>query len=194
MIYIKDNFLSKTLFNKLNKKLIKFKKVDMSDGDCVLYVIESPKELTDHFKNLIEKIEGKKIKMIMCGFRQSQKNEDDVLRIHSDLHIHPDQSDFPERAGVLYMSDIPKDLKKELTGTAFWDHETHGDNNKGSIDIHNETMKNCADKSKWTLRSVIGHKQNRFLSYNSNYFHSKYPNKSIDKRKVCVMFYKYEKM
>jgi len=191
MIYIKDNFLNNNLFDELNKKLINFKKVDMGEGGCVLYVIESTKELTAHFEKAIQQIEGKPIEMIMCGFRQSKKNEDNTWRIHSDLHIHPDQSDFPERAAVLYMSDVPEDLKEQLTGTAFWDHKEFGDNNKGSIKIHNDAMKDCSDTSKWTLKSVIGHKKNRFLSYESNYFHSKYPNKSIDKRIVCVMFYKY---
>jgi len=46
---------------------------------------------------------------------------------------------------------------------------------------------------KWRLKSVIGHKKNRLISYPCNYFHSKYPNEFIDSRKVFVMFYKIEK-
>ena len=47
------------------------------------------------------------------------------------------------------------------------------------------------DLSRWKLNSVIGYKKNRLISYPSNYFHSKYPNKGWKKgRKVFVMFYK----
>ena len=47
------------------------------------------------------------------------------------------------------------------------------------------------DISKWNLKSVIGYKQNRLISYPCNYFHSKYPNKSWKEgRVVLVMFYK----
>jgi hypothetical protein len=87
---------------------------------------------------------------------------------------------------------VPNDLKQELTGTAFWKHPKYGDTSQNSLDIHNEALKVGNDPSKWNLKSIIGHKKNRFLSFPCEYFHSKYPNKSIDKRKVCVMFYKYK--
>ena len=49
------------------------------------------------------------------------------------------------------------------------------------------------DKSKWKLKSIVGYKPNRLLSYPCNYFHSKYPNVSWKEgRNVFVMFYKYE--
>ena len=43
------------------------------------------------------------------------------------------------------------------------------------------------------LKSVIGHKQNRLLSYPCNYFHSKYPNEFKNSRQVMVMFYNKNK-
>ena len=46
------------------------------------------------------------------------------------------------------------------------------------------------DLSKWNLKSIIGHKPNRLISYPCEYFHSKYPNEFIDSRVVFVMFYK----
>jgi len=191
MIYFKDNFLSETLFNELNKKLINFKEVEV-DESCTIFGIKSTPELTTYFEKQIEAIEGKKIEMILCFFRQSQLNEDDHWRIHADMYVHKDQSDFPQRGAVLYMSDVPNDLKQELTGTAFWEHPKYGDTSQNSLDIHNEALKIGNDPSKWNLKSIIGHKKNRFVSFPCEYFHSKYPNKSIDKRKVCVMFYKYK--
>ena len=45
----------------------------------------------------------------------------------------------------------------------------------------------------WRLVSVAGYEQNRLVSYPSNYFHSKYPNKSWKEgREVYVMFYKFK--
>jgi hypothetical protein len=45
----------------------------------------------------------------------------------------------------------------------------------------------------WRLVSVSGYEQNRIVSYPSNYFHSKYPNKSWKEgRQVYVIFYKYK--
>ena len=49
------------------------------------------------------------------------------------------------------------------------------------------------DITKWELNSIIGHKDNRLLSFPSEYFHSKYPNKFKNQRVVLVMFYKYER-
>ena len=51
-------------------------------------------------------------------------------------------------------------------------------------------IEDANDKSKWKLKSVIGYKPNRLLSYPCNYFHSKYPNKFENPRKVLVIFYK----
>ena len=51
-------------------------------------------------------------------------------------------------------------------------------------------LEDANDKSKWKLKSVIGYKPNRLLSYPCNYFHSKYPNKFKEPRKVLVIFYK----
>ena len=46
------------------------------------------------------------------------------------------------------------------------------------------------DKSKWNLKSIIGFKPNRLISYPCEYFHSKYPNEFKGSRVVFVMFYK----
>ena len=51
-------------------------------------------------------------------------------------------------------------------------------------------IEDANDKSKWKLKSVIGYKENRLLSYPCDYFHSKYPNEFKGSRVVFVMFYK----
>ena len=46
------------------------------------------------------------------------------------------------------------------------------------------------NKDKWNLKSIVGAKPNRLVSYPSHYFHSKYPNEFMGQRVVFVMFYK----
>ena len=49
-------------------------------------------------------------------------------------------------------------------------------------------LKDANNLDVWKLKSVIGYKRNRLLSYPANYFHSKYPNKSWQSgRKILVI-------
>ena len=57
---------------------------------------------------------------------------------------------------------------------------------KKQIGLKNEAN----DLSRWNLRSIVGHKKNRLVSYPCSYFHSKYPNEFKQSRVVFVMFYK----
>jgi hypothetical protein len=100
------------------------------------------------------------------------------------------ENQLPDRAAVLYIS--PNTLS-HLNGTAFWEHEKHGDTfpMTGTVEKFNDMLANDAnDQSKWTLKSVIGHKENRLVSYPCNYFHSKYPNEFEESRIIFVIFYK----
>ncbi len=84
---------------------------------------------------------------------------------------------------------------KKLNGTAFWEHKKYGHNLSNDIltsKTYDDLLLNDSnDLKNWKLNTVIGYKQNRLISYPSNYFHSKYPNKCWEQgRKVFVMFYK----
>jgi hypothetical protein len=93
---------------------------------------------------------------------------------------------------VLFISE---DGYGDLNGTAFWEHYKHGEkfNNISPEEYNRLLIEDSNDRDKWLLKSVIGHKQNRVLSYPCNYFHSKYPNAFVNSRKVFVMFYKVNK-
>jgi len=99
----------------------------------------------------------------------------------------------PDRAIVLYLS--PRELE-DLNGTAFWEHDIYGKEmpKNMSDDEYDEILKlDSEDLNKWRLSTVVGYEENRLVSYPSNYFHSKYPNKSWEEgRKVFVMFYKFK--
>ena len=66
-------------------------------------------------------------------------------------------------------------------------------NEQEAIKYDKLIIEDSNDLDKWILKSVIGHKKNRLISYPCDYFHSKYPHEFIDSRIVFVLFYKIEK-
>lgn len=186
MIYIKDNFIDQELFKILNESLIDFKEVKTPGKS--FWVIEPEENFVKYITSKLGIIEKCKIENVLCFFRQAKENQDNDWRIHNDSIINNQQ---PDRAIVLYMSS---DDTNELNGTAFWEHKKYGDVYKGKTkeEFNNILTKDSNDISKWNLKSVIGYRANRLVSYPCRYFHSKYPNE-FKNRKVFVMFYKTKK-
>ena len=184
MIYIVDNFIEDIYFKLVKSQLTDFKE-DKTPGKS-FWVMPAHKDFIKYVTNKLTELEGKEIDVILSFFRQASLKEDNTWRIHNDSIIDNQQ---PDRAIVLYMSDNETD---DLNGTAFWEHKELGDKyiNKSKEDFDKLLTKDSEDLSKWNVRSVIGHKPNRLISYPCNYFHSKYPARFIKPRKVFVMFYK----
>lgn len=184
MIYIKDDFLPRKLINAINKDKEVFKKVETPGKS--FWVKEPSKEFIDYMSERLSEMEGYKIDNILCFFRQAKQNQDNDWRIHNDSIIEGQQ---PDRAIVLYLSD---NKMNDLNGTAFWSHKEYGDTYTGEgVSEFNSILTNDSnDISKWDLKTVIGHKKNRLISYPCEYFHSKYPNEFTESREVLVMFYK----
>ena len=185
MIYIKDNFLDKELFDFVNKDLKQFKEVQTPGKK--FWVIEPSEAFIDYITQRISIIESAKVENVLAFFREAKKGQDNDWRIHNDSVIEGTQ---PDRAIVFYMSE---NKTKELNGTAFWKHKKYGDSFKDSFNLEefNRLIKEESnDLDKWELSSVVGHKKNRLLSYPCDYFHSKYPKEFEESRVVFVMFYK----
>jgi len=187
MIYIVDNFLSQELLDEFLNDKSDF--IEHRYPDKSFWVKMPSEKFNQYVINKIEKIEGKKIKNILSFFREAKENQDDDWRIHNDSIIN---NDYPDRAIVLFMESEDSD---NLNGTAFWEHKKFGQtyqeekNAKNFNKILSEESENI---DAWTLKSVIGYKQNRLLSYPCEYFHSKYPKEFKQSRKVFVMFYKID--
>lgn len=187
MIYIKDDFLDQDLIDRLNNDKSSFQKVDTPGKS---FWVKLP---SDDFLRLIcdkiSSIENCYINPILGFFREAKDGQDNDWRIHNDGIIEGQQ---PDRAAVLYIS---KENHEGLNGTAFWEHKLHGEKLKEiSPKRHDELLnEDSNDLDKWILKSVVGHKQNRLISYPCNYFHSKYPNEFVKSRIVFVLFYKIEK-
>ncbi len=185
MIYIVDDFLPKNLFKELLTYCDEFE--EFKTPGKSFWIKELPDDFVDFFKNKIEKVEGRKIKNILCFLREAKKNQDNNWRIHNDTIINNKK---PDRAIVYYIEAN----EKQLNGTAFWNHETYGDKyiQSDSVEFNRMLTEDAEDVSKWSLSSVVGYKPNRLLSYPCEYFHSKYPKEYKNQRIVLVMFYKYE--
>lgn len=185
MIYIKDNFLDKELFDFVNKDLKQFKEVHTPGKK--FWVIEPSKAFIDYITRRLSIIESVRVENVLAFFREAKKGQDNDWRIHNDSVIEGTQ---PDRAIVFYMSE---NKTKELNGTAFWKHKKYGDSFKDSFNLEefNRLIKEESnDLDRWELSSVVGHKKNRLLSYPCDYFHSKYPKEFEESRVVFVMFYK----
>jgi hypothetical protein len=190
VIYIKDDFLSeptyKGLMTYLNSN--EFKEVDT--GDKSFWIQESNQAFNDIVTFELEAIENKPIRPLLQFFRVSNDKVDTDWRIHADTIINNEK---PDRALVLYLS---KSEVNELHGTAFWEHNDMGEKMPSNISDDEFDLilkKDSNNLDKWKLKSVVGYKPNRLISYPANYFHSKYPNISWEKgRVVYVMFYKNE--
>ncbi len=190
MIYTKDNFIDKDLFNIACNYLKKGEFIKHEAGEKNFYIQESIKAFDDYVLAKLGIIEGKPLENILSFFRVSTHELDNTWRIHSDLNINGQR---PDRAAVLYMS--PRELE-ELHGTAFWEHEVYGKDLPSHItdeDYDNLIRVDSENLDMWRLVSVSGYEQNRLISYPANYFHSKYPNKSWKEgREIYVIFYKFK--
>ena len=184
MIYIKDDFLDEDLIQYLNNDKSDYEEVKTPGKS---FWIKHP---TSGFIYLIcskiSQIEKCDVTNVFSFFREAKENQDNDWRIHNDSIINGEQ---PDRALVLYISN--NDDSIGLNGTAFWEHKTLGEMFNGNEDDFNEILTNDSNNKKvWTLKTVVGHKKNRVVSYPCNYFHSKYPNEFTSTRRVFVMFYK----
>ena len=169
MIYVKDDFLDDNLIELLNTNKDEFQEIKTPGKSFwVKYV---PDAILDVIKFEIEDIENKRIEPILSFIREAKEGQDIDWRIHNDSIIEGKQ---PDKACVLFISDCKQE---GLNGTAFWEHKKHGERFENvTVKEQNRLLNEDAnDLDLWNLKSVIGHKKNRLISYPCNYFHSKYP-------------------
>lgn len=187
MIYFVDNFLSQELLDEFLQDDSEF--FEFPTEGKSFWVRFPSNKFNQYVISEIEKIENKKVQNILSFFREAKEGQDNNWRIHNDARSGAFFGHQPHRAIVLFMESEETD---SLNGTAFWEHEKYGDVYFDRGDEHfDEILKSESEKREvWTLKSVVGYRQNRLLSYPCNYFHSKYPNEFKQPRRVFVMFYK----
>ena len=85
MIYVVDNFLPKNLYKELLNYSDEFKKVEYPDVS--FWVKTLPEEFSKYIKGRLEKIEGKKIKNILCFLREFISSNSFITK-HPVLFVH----------------------------------------------------------------------------------------------------------
>ncbi len=180
MIEVKDDFLPNMLFGYLQNycKHSDFQIVDA--GDKQFSVLPVPDEVLPFLQK-----EGHEI--ILTFIRRAWKDFDTDMRAHCDGIIMNKQTSL---ASVLYIND-----NEGVTpnGTRFYSHVIHGESfpeNGPEEEFNRLILEDSNNLDKWTKVSEVSSKPNRLLTYESNLFHSKFPN-AIEEgtRIVLVVFY-----
>ena len=91
MIYIKDNFLPKNLYNELLNYSNKFEQIKTPGKS--FWIKELPGEFLSYITKRLESLEGRKIKNILCFLREAKQGQDNEWRIHNDTIIEGEQPD-----------------------------------------------------------------------------------------------------
>ena len=139
----------------------------------------------------IEDIHGRDIKPVMAFWRISYPGDDTPAPIHAD-------SICARWAGLLYMTPT-----REVGGTAFWRHKESRDTEFPAVkratrdqDYVDMINRDAADESAWDMTVLVRSKYNRFITYPTHYYHSRYPfysenygNTLETARLIWVVFY-----
>ncbi len=183
VLTVADNFLPSP--EKFREFVLQQKFIDYKAHDGELYKRVSPQKY-NFLNSRIEELVGFKIKVLMSGARLNFKDELPNRAIHADVG-------FGEFASVFYLSR-PEDCKG---GTAFWQHKTLGID-AAPEPITAEFVKQISPEwerpDNWDLAGFVAMKFNRFITYPTRFFHSRYPFEAFgetpkDGRLIFVVFY-----
>lgn len=179
MIYVQDSYFQPKVFNLLQQYCKQeFQIIDR--GGKEFLVLPTPKELVP-----LLQIDGNEL--ILSFIRKAHKEFDTSWRVHADNIIEGHKTSL---ASVLYISG--NDVSEN--GTATWKHHLHG--TRLPEDVTDEEfdrllLEDANDLDKWERMDFIKSEPNRMLTYESNLFHSKWPNIIEEgERIVLVNFYR----
>ena len=140
----------------------------------------------DHWFARLAHIVGCKIKPKLSCFRLYLKGE----LPHSWVHSDDICADF---ASVLYLN-LPEQCKG---GTAFWEHTKLGLNRlpkNESPEFYKQMDLDWKDQSLWKQVGFVPMRWNRFITYPTSWFHSRFPFEAFgegpkDGRLIWICFY-----
>ena len=152
--------------------------VKIMRGDKDFYVHQSD-DINNKIVKLLEDGLNVKIKESFGFCRYADEDTDTGTRIHADGVIEGKLYNY---AGVFYANTL-------LSGTAFWEHVTHGKNLTDLSDFNRMIENDAKDESFWEMNEYVCSKRNRFLIYPTSRFHSRWPHKSPGPRYIYVIFF-----
>lgn len=183
MIEVIDNFLPEEVFKELQDYCYNNKFQIVKAGDKEFSVLNIPDSVISYLD-----IDG--YKPVLGFIRNAYDGFDKDIRIHADNIINGDKTAI---ASVLY---INKSEGVTENGTCFYEHKDYGiklPEDCSDEEFDNLIINDSNDESKWNRLDYISSRPNRLLTYDSNYFHSKYPKKIEEgERIVLVCFYRVE--
>lgn len=185
---VTDNFLPQAAFTDLQNYCSDQQFEIKEMGDKKFSVLPTPRYILEFLQ-----IPG--YEMVLTFVRSANKDFDNEMRIHADNIIAGRKTSI---ASVLY---INREDTVSKNGTSFWKHHKYGyalPEDVSNDEFDRLITEDSNDLSKWEQQDIIYSRPNRLLIYNSNSFHSKYPNQINEgTRMVLVCFYakkeKYER-
>ena len=182
MITVNDNFLPRKAFEDLQEYCYTNEFQKITAGDKEFLVLDTPRSILEFLR-----LEG--FNLVLTFVRKAHKDFDTNWRIHADNIINGYKTEI---ASVLYVNN-PEGVSDN--GTAFWVHDKHGQQLPKDVsekEFNRLITEDANEPTKWRMDSIVGNIPNRQLTYNSNYFHSKYPN-TIEEGERIVLVCFYEK-
>jgi hypothetical protein len=175
------DFLPKNVFIKLQNYCYEneFKIIKTIDKDFCL--LETPDFMYPY-------LERTNKELIMTFIKKSNLFFDTELRIHADGLINNQKSDT---AAVLYIN-----AKENITrnGTEFFSHHKYKHSLPDNVtdeEFDRLLIEDSKDKCKWCRTNVVYSEPNKLISYDSNMFHSKFPQVIEEGDRIAlVAFYK----
>lgn len=181
MTTIQDNFLPPEYFSLLQEHCESTAFQHIKLGEKEFSYMQTPPEFLEFLQ-----IPGHEI--VLTFIRRAYPGFDSELRIHADNIIDGHKTSL---ASVLYINN-PEGVTRN--GTAFWEHHYYGSRLPDNVtpeEFDRLLTEDSNDISKWEQTDFILAKPNRLLTYDSQCFHSKYPQEiAKGERRVLVAFYK----
>ena len=181
---ITENFLPDDVFKYLEKYCYSTHSRKIDIGGKEISVMDTPSFIIPYLKTDAHEL-------ILSFIRESYDGFDNSLNIHADNRLNGIKI---AKASVLYINN-PKGVTEN--GTAFYSHEYYGLELPDDVsdEEHDRLLVEDANNpSKWQKVVSTLNVRNRYLEYNANLFHSKYPaNIDNGKRVVMVSFFKKSK-
>tara|TARA_R110000772_G_scaffold35637_9_gene85854 strand:+ start:4169 stop:4723 length:555 start_codon:yes stop_codon:yes gene_type:complete len=184
MIFVQDNFFAEKTFIALQKYAKNNPFNIQKAGKKEFSVLQTPDDIIP-----ILNINGHKL--VFTFIRKAYKGFDNELRIHADNIINGHKTAL---ASVLYINE---NEGVTVNGTAFYRHKKYGNKlpeDVTDVEFDRIIREDSNDPLKWEdEKDSISSRPNRRVLYDSNYFHSKFPNEIKEgERIVLVNFYAKE--
>lgn len=165
ILNIKDDFLTKEELKKTREEILKSDFAGVDYEGHFYKGITVPEAPLFNAKEKLERMWNRKVTPKIEFFRLSKPQEESPSYVHADTIC-------AKMASVLYLTD------SDVGGTAFWKHKETGLQRLSpnpSEKLIEKLLKDANDVEKWDMQAELKFKMNRFVTYPTNYFHSRWP-------------------